>query len=107
MVKNNWTSNALKPQQIFEVASLSKPVLAYGVLKLVDEGLVDLDSPINQYLKDAPESVTIRQALTHTSKLKQVGRSGYTSGSNSESANSLENESRVNFANQSNQRGQS
>ena len=95
---NNWTNSPLKPQQIFEVASLSKPVLAYGVLKLVDKGLLNLDRPINQYLEDAPEQVSIRQALTHTSTLRQIGRTGYASILDSEYSNSNQSKQGATFA---------
>src|ERR1700735_3051216 len=37
-------------QTVFEAASLSKCIFAYGVLKLVDEGKLNLDSPLNKYL---------------------------------------------------------
>ena len=56
------------------VQSISKSVTAWGVMKLVEDGLIDLDAPVNQYLKswtfspsdiDANE-VTLRQLLTHT-----------------------------------------
>ncbi len=35
---------------IFEAASLTKPVFAYAVMKMVDQGLVDLDRPVIEYL---------------------------------------------------------
>jgi CubicO group peptidase (beta-lactamase class C family) len=59
---------------VFEAASLSKPVFAYAVLKLVDRGLIGLDVPLFQYVPgyaDDPRirTVTARQVLTHTSGL--------------------------------------
>jgi CubicO group peptidase (beta-lactamase class C family) len=55
----------------FEAASLSKPVFAYAVLKLKDQGKLDLDKPISGYL-DAPyaadpriSAVTARMVLSH------------------------------------------
>jgi CubicO group peptidase (beta-lactamase class C family) len=61
---------------LFGAASISKPVTALGVLKLVEQGKIDLDVDVNQYLKrwkipDSPftakKKVTIRELLNHTS----------------------------------------
>jgi CubicO group peptidase (beta-lactamase class C family) len=43
---------AWKPDanSVFQAASLSKPVFAYAVLKLVEQGKFDLDAPVMQYL---------------------------------------------------------
>ena len=57
------------------VESLSKSVTAWGVMKLAEQGMIDLDAPVIQYLNkwSLPESpfpeekVTVRQMLTHTS----------------------------------------
>ena len=37
-------------ETIFEAASLTKPFFAYAVMILVDEGVLDLDTPIIEYL---------------------------------------------------------
>lgn len=58
----------------FLIASITKPWTATLVLQLVDEGLVELDEPVNRYLQpklelaDAgvAETVTVRQLLTHS-----------------------------------------
>jgi CubicO group peptidase (beta-lactamase class C family) len=62
---------------IFQVASLSKWLTAWGVMKLVEEGRIDLDAPVSRYLArwQLPESeydhaeVTVRRLLAHNSGL--------------------------------------
>jgi CubicO group peptidase (beta-lactamase class C family) len=74
-VKNSETKEPVIQTTIFEAASLSKPVFAYAVLKLVDEGKIDLDVPLNKYLGnnyDVGEDerlnlITARRVLSHTS----------------------------------------
>lgn len=74
---------------IFQVASLSKWVSAFGVMKLVEEGKLDLDTPVSNYLTrwQLPESefnnegVTIRRLLSHTAGLTDgLGYSGFEPG---------------------------
>ena len=71
-VKDATTSAAIDDDAIFEAASLSKPVFAYAVLKLVDAGVIDLDTPIVKYLPgeyvEDPRlsSITPRRVLAHT-----------------------------------------
>ena len=36
---------------MFNVGSISKVVTSWGVMQLVDQGKVELDKPINNYLK--------------------------------------------------------
>jgi CubicO group peptidase (beta-lactamase class C family) len=56
------------------VQSITKPVTAWGVMQLVEKGLIDLDAPVSQYLKswqfpltDYPaEKITVRRLLSHT-----------------------------------------
>jgi CubicO group peptidase (beta-lactamase class C family) len=49
-VKNVKTGDPVTAHTFFEAASLSKPVFAYGVLKLVDQGKLGLDVPLTTYL---------------------------------------------------------
>jgi CubicO group peptidase (beta-lactamase class C family) len=58
---------------IFEACSMSKPVLAYLALKLVEQGKLDLDRPLVEYLDkpyldDQPlhKRITARIVLSHT-----------------------------------------
>src|SRR6185312_4663078 len=74
-VGNVVTGNPVTTGSIFEAASLSKCVFAYAVLRLVDEGKLDLDTPLNRYLgtnydvvgDDRINLITARHVLTHTS----------------------------------------
>ena len=57
---------------VFEAASLSKPVFAYGVLKLVEQGKLGLDAPLTTYLPkpyipgdDRLAKITARIVLSH------------------------------------------
>jgi CubicO group peptidase (beta-lactamase class C family) len=76
-VKNAETKEPVAENTVFQAASLSKPVFTYGVLSLQQEGRIDLDKPLNDYLS-LPESdeipqlkqITARQALTHTTGLQ-------------------------------------
>jgi len=80
---------AVRANSVFQAASLSKPVFAYAVLKLVAQGRMDLDASVMNYLpqgyrhranplQPAPadlvtdpqlSAVTVRMALNHTSGL--------------------------------------
>lgn len=59
------------------VASISKLVVAVGVMKMVEEKILDLDRPVGDYLGYAVENpafpgqpVTLRRLLSHTSSLR-------------------------------------
>jgi CubicO group peptidase (beta-lactamase class C family) len=71
-VKDAKTNKPVSEDTIFEAASLSKPVFAYGVLKLVDQGKLALDVPLTTYLPkpyiegdQRLEKITARIVLSH------------------------------------------
>jgi CubicO group peptidase (beta-lactamase class C family) len=80
---------------LYQMASVSKMVTAWGVMKLVEERTLDLDKPANQYLKrwkfpvsQYSDRVTIRHLLSHTGGLDDLfGYAGFLPG---ESIQSLE-----------------
>lgn len=62
----------------FQAASISKPITAAAILALVDQKKIDLDKPVNTYLRawkldDSPYSkdhpVTVRALLSHTGNI--------------------------------------
>lgn len=65
------------PATVFNVGSISKTVTAWGVLKLVERGVISLDDPVERYLRRwhlpastwSPDGVTIRRLLSHTAGL--------------------------------------
>jgi CubicO group peptidase (beta-lactamase class C family) len=70
---------------IFQAASLSKPVFALAVMRLVEQGIIDLDEDVNQYLTSwkVPMNgqwqprITLRQILSHTAGVTVHGFYGY------------------------------
>ncbi|HMF58388.1 MAG TPA: serine hydrolase [Pyrinomonadaceae bacterium] len=72
-VRNAQTREPVTDNTVFEAASLSKPVFAYAVMKLVDSGKLNLDTPLVKYLPGAyvngderANQITARNVLTHT-----------------------------------------
>ena len=75
-VTNAETRAPVADDTLFEDASLSKPVFAYLVLQLADQGVIDLDAPLVRYrrmdyLADHPwvDRVTARDVLRHSTGL--------------------------------------
>lgn len=66
------TQTPFTHKSIFTFYSLSKPFLAIGIMKLKDEGLIDIDSHPSRYVPEArgfDSEVTLRNMLHHTSGL--------------------------------------
>lgn len=57
-----------RPETVYRLASVSKPMTAVAVMKLAQDGRLDLDAPVTRYCPEFPEKrwpVTSRQLLCH------------------------------------------
>jgi CubicO group peptidase (beta-lactamase class C family) len=74
-VANVSTKVPITPESLFPAASMGKQPFAYGVLLLTQQGKLDPDKPLREYLADgAPtgkwsEKITTRHVLSHSSGL--------------------------------------
>lgn len=78
---------AMRPDAIFDIASMTKPITSLGIMMLIEEGKIGLDDPASRYLPElagrevlvkvdsaagtvetrpAAREVTIRDLLRHT-----------------------------------------
>ncbi len=80
-VTNAQTRSPVTPETVFEAASLTKPVLAYVALRLVDSGALDLDTPLWDLLEYPrlqhdlqSRPMTARHVLSHTTGLPNWAR---------------------------------
>jgi CubicO group peptidase (beta-lactamase class C family) len=79
------TNRQVTPDTLFQAASISKPVFALAVMRLAQEGRLDIDEDINTYLTswrvpaigDWQPRITLRQLLSHTAGLTVHGFPGY------------------------------
>jgi CubicO group peptidase (beta-lactamase class C family) len=58
---------------VYRIASISKPIAATAVMQLVEQDKVNLDEPIQKYVKYFPEkplTITLRHVMTHTSGIR-------------------------------------
>lgn len=67
---NEKTGLKISKETPIHVASISKVITAVTVLRLVDKKLIELDVPVQKYLKDFPyPEVQVRHLLNHRSGL--------------------------------------
>lgn len=88
-VADTTSRRPVTPETLFQAASISKPVAATGALRMVEQGRLQLDRPVNEQLRSwripestaaAGEPVTLRRLLTHTAGLTVHGFGGYAGG---------------------------
>ncbi|MGI6358387.1 MAG: serine hydrolase domain-containing protein [Bacillota bacterium] len=87
-LKEAGQAGAVGPDTMFQAASISKPVFALAVMRLVERGKLDLDADIRHYLgsdlvrasADWQPHLTLRQLLSHRAGLTVHGFPGYPAG---------------------------
>jgi serine beta-lactamase-like protein LACTB, mitochondrial len=64
----------VRPESVFRIASISKPIAATAVMQLVERGLVSLEDPIQRFVPSFPRKpqgeIRIRHLLSHTSGIR-------------------------------------
>ena len=96
------TGRPVDENTVFNLASISKPFTAIAIMQLVESGLIDLDSPVINYLPDffvppCPinggdyRNITVRMLLTHTSGIQNDFTAGGALTTGSHNPNHLNN----------------
>ena len=74
---NTSTSSLVEPNSVFRIASLSKPITSVGIMKLYEQGLINLDAKVfgptgilndtiyQNILDSRVNDITVRQLLQH------------------------------------------
>ena len=85
-VREAGGNDAVTTETLFQAASISKPVTAMAVLRLVQEGILNLDDNVNNQLVSwkVPDNrftknqkVTLRNLLSHSASMTVDGFDGY------------------------------
>ena len=84
-VRMMGTADAVTATTPFQAGSIAKPVFALAVMRLVEQGALDLDADVNDYLSSwrVPANggwqprITLRQLLSHTAGTTVHGFRGY------------------------------
>jgi len=84
-VRKRGEPERIDTETVFQACSISKAVAAIAVLRLVEEGHLDLDADVNLFLKSwkVPANgswqpkVTVRQVLSHTAGISVPWFAGY------------------------------
>jgi CubicO group peptidase (beta-lactamase class C family) len=82
-VRDNRTKVPVNAETVFEAASLSKPLVAFAALQLVDAGKLNIDEPLSRIVpilvpaESRSSSITARHVLAHTTGLPNWRREEY------------------------------
>jgi len=87
--KNIAQAEPVDENTLFQAGALSQVLATLATLSLVDEGLIELDQPVNTYLRrwkmpiysvNRQRRLTIRDILTHSAGFYEIEFQGYTPG---------------------------
>jgi D-alanyl-D-alanine carboxypeptidase len=84
-VRNLESKEPVQLSDPVEIASVTKSMVAVSVLKLAEEGRINLDDPVGNHLADfnglmhPPGPITIRNLLNHTSGMPEFTRNLFSS----------------------------
>jgi CubicO group peptidase (beta-lactamase class C family) len=59
------------PEHAYRIGSITKTFTAVTIMQLREDGLVDLEAPLADYVPELTAGPTVRQALTHASGLQR------------------------------------
>jgi CubicO group peptidase (beta-lactamase class C family) len=87
-VKRKGKIEKITSDTLFQAASISKPVFAVAVMRLVERGTLDIDTDVSEYLvgyevptyDNHKHKITLRQILSHNAGLNLHGFAGYQQG---------------------------
>lgn len=77
-IRDASTALPVTPETVFDVASLTKPLVAFATLQLAEDGVLDLHQPLAEYTRllvpDDPRAarITAYHLLSHTCGLQNV-----------------------------------
>ncbi len=82
-VQSLETQTPVTPGSVFCLASIAKCFVASAIMQLVEQGKLELDAPLVQYLPyfrlddERYQQITLRQILSHTSGMPDMNESEY------------------------------
>lgn len=62
----------MKPESVFQLASITKQFTSVAIMMLVEQGKLSLNDPLSKFIKDFPRGneITVHHLLNHTSGIK-------------------------------------
>lgn len=87
-VKRRATKEKVTMDTLFQAGSISKPVFAVAVMRLIERGTLKIDTDISEYIvgykvptyDNQKHKITLRQILSHHAGLNLHGFAGYQQG---------------------------